>query len=104
MFRIAGALAATLLSVTGLQAANYYFQGQSASSARSHRFTGPLADTWDTADTFAPDELVFAPCYDQRLLNVNTELRLTPQPASAGLNAMVMDPSITLRLAWLTCP
>jgi len=89
--------------VAGLQGATYYFQGQSVTSSRSHRFTGPLADTWQTTDTFAPGELVFAPCSYDRLLNVNTELRLTPQPASASLNAMIMDPSITLRLAWRTC-
>jgi hypothetical protein len=47
---------------------------------------------------------VFAPCGVERNLNVNTELRLTSQPASADLNTMVMDPSITLRLIWRACP
>ena len=89
--------------VTGVQAAHYYFQGQSATIAGSHQFTGPLADTWATTDAIAPEDMVFAPCLDQRNLNVNTELRLTPQPASADLSAMVMDPSITLHLAWRTC-
>lgn len=90
--------------VTGVQAAFYYFQGQSGTTVGRHQFTGPLADTWETADVFAPDQLVFAPCLAERLLNVNTELRLTTQPASADLNAMVLDPSITLRLAWRACP
>lgn len=89
--------------VTGLQAAGYYLQGQPATAVRSHRFTGPLADTWQTSDTFTPAEMVFAPCTDQRLLNVNTEVRLTPQPAAADLNAMVVDPSLTLHLAWKAC-
>jgi hypothetical protein len=89
--------------VTGAQTASYYFQGQSATTATSHRFIGPLADTWETSDVIALDKLVFASCLDERNLNVNTELRLTPQPASANLNVMVMDPSITLHLAWQTC-
>jgi hypothetical protein len=89
--------------VTGVQAARYYFQGQSATTVGSHQFTGPFADTWETEDAFAPDELVFAPCLYERNLNVNTEVRLTPQPATAELNAIVLDPSLTVHLEWQAC-
>ena len=89
--------------VSGVQAARYYFQGQSSTTTVSHRFTGALTDDWRTADVFAPEQLVFAPCYAQRNLNLNTELRVTPQSPSADLNAMVMNPSITLHLALQPC-
>lgn len=95
----------TLLNdgTAGVQAAHYYFQGQSATTSLSHRFTGPLADTWAIVDVRDPHQMTFAPCFAERHLNLNTELRLTPQPATADLNAMVMDPRITLHLAWRAC-
>lgn len=89
--------------IVGVRAARYYFQGQPSTTAASHRFTGPLAEAWETVDVFSPDQLAFAPCSAERYLNLNTELRLTPQPATADLNAMVMDRRITLHLAWRAC-
>ena len=90
--------------VTGVQMARYYFQGQPSTTSASHRFTGEVADNWQTTDVFAVDRLVFAPCWAQRNLAINTELRVTPRPADAGLNAMVMDPSFTVHLVWQACP
>ena len=89
--------------ITGVQTANYYIQGETATTTVTHRITGPYAKTWHTTDSFGGDELAFAPCGSQRLLNVNTDLRLTPQAADATLNILVMDPTVTLHLTYQAC-
>jgi hypothetical protein len=89
--------------ITGVQSASYYIQGQTATTTVTHRFTGPFHRTWKTTDAFGDDELAFAACGVQRLLNVNTDLRLTPQPADASLNILVMDPTVTLHLTYKNC-
>jgi hypothetical protein len=71
---------------SGLQRANYYFQADSATAFVSHPFGGPLSDYWQTTDRTAEAALVFAPCGEERILNVNTELRV---------NAGSSDPSKT---------
>ena len=88
--------------VTGLQAANYYFQGESPTTSARHEFTGPVNDRWQTTDVFDVAALRFAPCGQQRNLNVNTELRV--QPGASDLNVMVLDPAIDYRLTWRQCP
>jgi hypothetical protein len=89
--------------VAGLAQASYYFQGQTGTTVGSHRFDGPIAERWDVSDVLVPDRLVYAPCSAERLLNINTELRVSAQPADAELNALVIDPTITLRLTWQRC-
>jgi hypothetical protein len=89
--------------VTGVQAARYYFQGESETASGTHSFTGPRTESWETVDGFTPEELVWAPCDSERYLNVNTEVRVTPQAADAAFNAMVLDPIFTLGLVWKSC-
>jgi hypothetical protein len=88
--------------VTAVQAAHYYFQGDSDTVSTKHEFTGPLSRRWHTTDAFDVAALRFAPCGAQRNLNVNTELRV--QPGAEGLNVMVMDAAIDYQLTWRTCP
>jgi hypothetical protein len=87
--------------VTGTQAARYYFQGESDSAAVSHPFTGPYNGSWTATDAFESDELVFAPCDAERLLNINTEVRVSS--ASAGLNWNFLNSSFTVHLVWQAC-
>lgn len=89
--------------VTGLRATRYYFQGQSGTIVGSQQFAGPAAEVWESVDSFGPESLAFAPCFADRNLNVNTELRLRPLFGSTDLNVMVMDSTITMRLTWRTC-
>jgi len=56
--------------------ANYYFQGHSASEFRSHQIGGDFEDNWQATDETEIAALVFRACGEQRLLNVNTELRV----------------------------
>ncbi|MGK5642771.1 DUF4360 domain-containing protein [Streptomyces sp. URMC 126] len=71
---------------TGLEKASYYFQGMQQTTSANHRFSGPFSDDWQTTDVTDVDALVYAPCGAQRILNVNTELRV-----SAGAS----DPTTT---------
>jgi hypothetical protein len=74
---------------TGLQQASYYFQGQSETERSSHSFTGPFSDDWEATDTGA---LIYAPCHEERNLNINTELRVRPNPhAPRAHSFMAMD-------------
>jgi hypothetical protein len=59
---------------SALQRTNYYWQGSSDSSSTEQRFTGPFYGLWNTKDV-AP-ALIYAPCAEQRVLNINTELRV----------------------------
>jgi len=65
--------------VTAVQKANYYIQGESETATISHPFAGPADNGWATTDYVALSELAdedFAPCGEQRNLNINTELRI----------------------------
>jgi hypothetical protein len=66
---------------TGLQRTNYYWQGSSANNSSEETFTGPLNGYWDTSDV-AP-VLVYTPCGEQRVLNINAELRVDAGNAAA---------------------
>jgi hypothetical protein len=59
-----------------MQKANYYFQGNSQTEFRTHRLNGPWDDNWQATDETEIPALVFRPCGEQRLLNINTELRV----------------------------
>ncbi|MEV4873964.1 DUF4360 domain-containing protein [Streptomyces syringium] len=96
---------------TGLQRANYYFQGMSQTAFMNHHFAGPFNDDWQTSDTTDIDALVYAPCGAMRYFNINTELRVdagTSDPArTTSLMAMdSTDGSINTlyHFAWKTCP
>ncbi len=94
---------------TGLERANYYFQGESTTAFVSHPFAGPMVDDWRTTDNTDVAELVFAPCGEQRNLNINTELRVsagTSNPAATSFMAMdSTDGSVNTiyHLAWKQC-
>ncbi|MBZ4324333.1 DUF4360 domain-containing protein [Streptomyces huiliensis] len=78
---------------TGLEKASYYFQGMQQTTSANHRFSGPFSDDWQTSDVTDFDALVYAPCGTQRILNVNTELRVSAgssDPASTT-SFMAMD-------------
>jgi hypothetical protein len=95
---------------TGLQRAGYYFQGTSPTVLKSHSFSGPLSDDWQTTDSTEIADLVFAPCGEDRNVNVNTELRVsagTSNPATTT-SFMAMDSTdgsvhTIYHLAWKEC-
>ena len=96
---------------TALERANYYFQGDSSTSYISHPFTGPLSDDWQTTDVTDAASLVFAPCGEQRNLNVNTELRVNagtsdPTKTNSFITMDSTDGSVrtTYQFTWMQCP
>ncbi|MFI9202238.1 DUF4360 domain-containing protein [Streptomyces sp. NPDC053048] len=96
---------------TGMERASYYFQGSANTTTVSHRFTGPMSDNWQTSDITDVNALVFAPCGSQRILNVNTELRVgagTSDPTTTN-SFMAMDSTdgsvnTLYHFAWKECP
>jgi uncharacterized protein DUF4360 len=95
---------------TGIQQAQYYFQGDSQTAAQGHDFSGPYNDNWHTTDTTEVGELVWAPCGEQRNVNINTELRVnagSSNPSSTSFMAMdSTDGSVNTvyHLSWKECP
>ncbi|MFI9306891.1 DUF4360 domain-containing protein [Streptomyces triculaminicus] len=96
---------------TGMERASYYFQGSPNTTAVSHRFAGPVSENWQTSDVTDVNALVYAPCGVQRILNVNTELRVgagTSDPATTT-SFMAMDSTdgnvnTLYHFAWKECP
>ncbi|MFK0044099.1 DUF4360 domain-containing protein [Streptomyces sp. NPDC090741] len=94
----------------GQQRANYYFQGMPQTARTTHQFGGPYSDNWQASDQTEYQDLVFAPCGEQRNLNVNSELRVyagTSNPQA--LSFMSMDStdgsvSTVYHFEWKECP
>lgn len=93
---------------TGLQAAHYYFTGTSPTAHVSHEFRGPFTDSWRTVDR--AEVLVYAPCGEQRNLNINTELRVDAGSSDVDrtVSLMAMDSTragvrTIYHLSWKEC-
>ena len=96
---------------TALERANYYFQGSSATASISHPFRGPIDDDWQQTDVTDVASLVFAPCGEERNLNVNTELRVNsgtsnPKTTNSFISMDSTDGSIETiyHFSWKRCP
>jgi hypothetical protein len=92
------------------QRANYYFQGSSSTMLITHPLTGPYDQDWQTTDVVAIAALVFAPCGEQRNVNINTELRVSagtsdPATTTSFVSMDSADASIgtTYPFAWKQC-
>ncbi|WP_316784629.1 DUF4360 domain-containing protein [Streptomyces sasae] len=76
---------------SGTQRASYHFQGN-ATVTRTHHFTGGFTNDWQTTDTVPAAALVFAPCGQERNLDINTELQVDPGTSSPSATSfMEMD-------------
>jgi hypothetical protein len=96
---------------TGLERANYYFQGTSPTASATHPLNGPYDDDWQTTDSTDLASLVFAPCGEERNLNINTELRVNagtsdPTTTNSFVSMDSTDGSIKTiyHFAWKKCP
>ncbi len=94
---------------TGVQRADYYFQGQSATATSSHEFSGYMDADWQTTDKTAVAALVFKPCGTEVNLNINTSLRVSAGTSDPGTTSvMTMDStdgsvSTIYHFAWRKC-
>jgi uncharacterized protein DUF4360 len=96
---------------SGIEKANYYFQGHSQTTAISHTLNGAYDDNWQNTDTTDVAQLVYLPCGESRNFNINTELRVSagtsdPTKTTSFMAMDSTDGSITTTYhwAWKTCP
>lgn len=94
---------------TAREQANYYFQGNSATTYASHTFSGPMDDNFQTTDTTELASMSYLPCGEQRYLNINTELRVSLGSSDAKKSSFIqMDStdgqiSTKYHFAWKKC-
>ncbi|MEQ4300726.1 DUF4360 domain-containing protein [Plantactinospora sp. B6F1] len=91
---------------SGSQHSNYYFMGSSSNAQQSHEFTGPYSGVWRTSERAST--LIYAPCGQERNLNVNTELRVDVGDSESGTSFMAMDSTrgsvrSVYHLSWREC-
>jgi uncharacterized protein DUF4360 len=103
--------ASLMAGAKGTEKANYYFSGYAVGAAATHTFNGPLSDYWQATDRTDVASIVFAPCGEQRILNVNTDLRVSAGTSdiSKTTSFMAMDSTdgsvkTIFHLAWKKCP
>jgi len=96
---------------TGLERANYYFQGNSPTAFMQHPLAGPLDNDWQFTDSTEVGAIVFKPCGEERNLNINAELRAAagtsdPKKTTSYVTMDSTDGSITTtyHFGWKTCP
>ncbi|MDQ7911282.1 DUF4360 domain-containing protein [Phytohabitans sp. ZYX-F-186] len=90
---------------TALHRTNYYWQGSSENNTVDHPLSGPLSGIWRADDKAYT--LVYQPCEEQRILNVNTELRVD-EGTSSRRNTISMgssegDVDTLFNFAWRRC-
>ncbi|QWF80115.1 DUF4360 domain-containing protein [Amycolatopsis sp. CA-230715] len=76
---------------SAVQQASYYIQGTSPTTRSSHPFGGPYNDNWQFTDRTQTTDLVYAPCGEDRFLNVNTELRVNAGSSGTSTSFVSMD-------------
>lgn len=92
---------------TGIQEANYYWQGESSNATVTHTFQGPLTGMWKARDIAAV--LAYAPCGTTRNLNINTSLRVDKGSANASsvsfltMRSQTNDVWTLFNVAWKKC-
>ncbi|KAH6842288.1 hypothetical protein B0I37DRAFT_381588 [Chaetomium sp. MPI-CAGE-AT-0009] len=63
---------------TGTCKATYYFSGDSLQISSAMTIRGPYDDNYIKTDEFGTGSTVWSPCGVEGLLNINTEVRLSP--------------------------
>jgi hypothetical protein len=90
---------------TALQRTNYYWQGSSENSSTEQAFAGPFHGFWGTSDV-APVP-VYTPCAAQRVLNINTELRVdggtSAHRSSMSMRSSEGDVDTLFNFSWTRC-
>ncbi|KAK3942891.1 hypothetical protein QBC46DRAFT_423974 [Diplogelasinospora grovesii] len=92
---------------TGTCKATYYFSGDSNQVSSTMTIKGPYDDNYIKTDQFGVTSTVWSPCGLEGLLNINSEVRLSPPDATK--NAQLTVDSTDLKftqvhyLQWQTC-
>jgi hypothetical protein len=90
---------------SGVERANYYFQGMPETVSQSHAIN--KSDDWQFGDSVPVEALVYKPCGAERNLNINTELRAnsTNKKLDSYVSMDSTDASINTEyhFSWLHC-
>ena len=94
-----------------VEKANYYFQGHTQAEFRQHSLNGPYEENWLATDETEIAALVYRPCGERRLLNINTELRVNKgssntRTTTSFITMDSMDGSLETiyHFHWKRCP
>jgi hypothetical protein len=68
---------------SGTCKATYYFSGQSKQTSSSMVIKGEFDDNYLKTDEFDIESTVWSPCGEEGLLNINSEVRITPLDSKA---------------------
>lgn len=94
---------------TAVEQANYYFAGTAPTARIRHTLSGPFEDDWEMKDVADVATLVYAPCGEDRNLNINAELRVNTGSSDPGSTSFVeMDTThasvlTVYHFAWKRC-
>ena len=92
---------------TGTCKATYYFSGDSHQYSSATTITGPYEDNYLKTDRFGTESLVWSPCGVEGMLNINSEVRLTPLDSEKPALLTVDSTDLKFRqihyLQWQKC-
>jgi hypothetical protein len=94
---------------TSLEKSTYYFQGSADEVSATHAYSGGMRGRWYAVDAAEASEMVWAPCGVQRVLNINSELRVDEGTTSPGTTSSMSmrwstgSVSTIYHLSWATC-
>jgi hypothetical protein len=93
--------------ITGTIKSTYYFSGSTAQTSSSAEFKGPLTGDYLKHDEAPSTSVVWSPCGQEGMLNVNSQVRLTSSVTAAKglLTTDSIDAKFTqiVYVAWQTC-
>lgn len=85
---------------------SYSFQGTAPTAVNSHGWNGPMDEGWASSDVSDVTSLNWAPCGENRYLNINTELRVNAGASDTKTTTSTMlmaDQTVPPKLIWKRC-
>ncbi len=86
-----------------LQRGTFYYSGSPSTAYRTHQFAGPLTSEWETTDEIDISERIWSPCREARLINANSELRVTKSTAAPTDPIFMELDSAIYHISWRRC-
>jgi hypothetical protein len=74
---------------TGTCKATYYFSGDSSQISSTKTIRGPYEDNYIMTNVFGVESTIWSPCGIEGLLNINSEVRLSPPDATKNAQMTV---------------
>ncbi|TPX13747.1 uncharacterized protein E0L32_005950 [Thyridium curvatum] len=92
---------------TGTCKATYYFSGEQKQISSTMTIKGPFDDNYLKSDSFGTESTVWSPCGQEGMLNINSEVRITPldstTPALLTVDSTDLKFTQIHYLQWQTC-